>query len=80
MSNMTKSKFNPGDRVVYTSWDDTVHGISGTVIEVREVPHHSGIFSGIAYHLVVILDTAEEILDEHGVFHLESEYNPNIPF
>ena len=80
MSNMTRSKFNPGDRVVYTSWNDAFHGVGGTVLEVREVPHHSGIFSGIAYHLRVMLDTAEEVVDEHGVFYLESEYNPQIPF
>ena len=77
---MTRSKFNPGDRVVYTLMGHHDEGIGGTVIEVREVPHHSGIFSGIAYHLLVILDTAETILDEHGVFWLENEYHPHIPF
>ena len=70
---MKGSRFKPGDRVVYTSWDDSMHGIGGTVIEV----HQKG---GIVGYLLVILDTAERVLDEHGVFWLESEYNPAIPF
>ena len=80
MSDMTKSKFKPGDRVVYTSWEKGHQAIGGTVIEVSARPHHNGVWSGINYYLLVILDTAEEVLDEHGLFYLESEYNPHIPF
>ena len=81
MSKTTRRKFNPGDRVIYTSWNTAIRGLGGTVIEVRDVPHHSGLYPyGTAYHLLVILDTAEEILEEHGFFFLESEYDPNIPF
>ncbi len=74
---MTKSKFNVGDRVVYTQLG---HPIGGTVLRVEAVPHHSGIFSAIAYHLTVILDTAEEVTDTHGTFWFEHEYDPRIPF
>lgn len=80
---MTKSKFKPGDRVVYTctsSSRGSLKAIGGTVIEVSMQPHHSGVWSGVNYYLRVILDTAEEILDEHGLFWLESEYDPRIPF
>ena len=80
MSNMTKSKFKPGDRVVYNSWGKVQRIIAGTVIEVSAQPHHSGVWSGVNYYLLVILDTAEEVLDEHGLFQLESEYDPRIPF
>ena len=80
MSAMVKSKFNPGDRVVYTSFGGPYRAVGGTVIEVEERPHHSGIWSGVNWYLHVILDTAEKVVDEHGVFYLESEYDPNVPF
>ena len=80
MSNMTQSKCKPGDRVVYTSWNNDGTAIGGTVIEVSARPHHSGVYSGVNYYLLVILDTAEEILDEHGLFYFEGEYDPRIPF
>ena len=80
MSDTTQSKFKPGDRVVYTSWREGHQAIGGTVIEVSMQPHHSGVWSGVNYFLLVILDTAEEILDEHGMFYHESEYDPHIPF
>ena len=80
MIDMTKSKFKPGDRVVYSSWNDDYPDIGGTVMEVSARPHHSGVWSGVNFYLLVILDTAEEILDEHGMFYLESEYDPHIPF
>ena len=77
---MSGPKFKPGDRVVYTSWEVGHLAVGGTVIEVSLQPHHSGVWSGVNYYLLVILDTAEEVLDEHGLFYLESEYNPLIPF
>ena len=73
------SKFKPGDRVIYTEWGHPSEGIGGTVIEVS-VHSYSRAKSGINYYLLVILDTAEEILDEHVCFYLEDEYDPQIPF
>ena len=72
--------FKPGDRVVYRSWDHPSEGIGGTVIEVSAQPHHSGVYSGVNFFLLVILDTAEEILDEHAAFWHEEDYDPLIPF
>ena len=79
MSQIT-SKFKPGDRVVYTSFGGPDREVGGTVIEVEERPHPSGVFPGVNWYLLVILDTAEEVHDEHAAFYLESEYNPQIPF
>ena len=72
--------FKPGDRVVHTGWNSPHEGIGGTVIEVSMNPHHSGTFGGPSYYLLVILDTAEEILDEAAIFQHESNYDPCIPF
>ena len=80
MSGTPRAKFNPGDRVVYTSFGGPYRAIGGTVIEVSLQPHHSGVWSGVNYYLLVILDTAEEVLDEQGAFYLESEYDPHVPF
>ena len=44
------------------------------------MPHPSGTFAGVAYYLLVILDTAEEILDEAAIFQHEIDYDPSIPF
>lgn len=74
------TKFKPGDRVVYTEWDHPFSGIGGTVIEVSMRPYHSGVGSSVNYYLLVILDTAEEILDEDVCFHHEKNYNSEIPF
>ena len=74
------SKFEPGDRVVYRSWDHPSEGVGGTVIEVSAQPHHSGVYPGVNFFLLVILDTAEEILDEHAAFWHEEDYDPQIPF
>ena len=72
--------FKPGDRVVYSAWNHPSEGVGGTVIEVSAKPHHSGVWSGANYYLLVILDTAEEILDESACFWHEGEYDPQIPF
>ena len=80
MSGTPRPKFNPGDRVVYTSFGGPYRAIGGTVMEVSLQPHHSGVWSGVNYYLLVILDTAEEVLDEQGAFYLESEYDPDVPF
>ena len=79
MSQIT-SKFKPGDRVVYTSFGGPYREVGGTVIEVEERPHPSGVFPGVNWYLLVILDTAAEVHDEHAAFYLASEYNPQIPF
>ena len=76
----TRASFNPGDRVVYTAWNDPLEGVAGTVIEVSMEPHHSGVYSGVNYYLLVILDTAEEILDCHSRFRHEKDYTLEIPF
>ncbi len=73
-------QFKVGDRVVYTAWGAPYEGIGGTVIEVSREPHHSGTFNGPSYYLLVILDTAEEILDEAAIFQHEEDYDPLIPF
>ena len=72
--------FKPGDRVVHTGWNSTYEGVGGTVMEVSMMPHPSGTFAGVAYYLLVILDTAEEILDEAAIFQHEVDYDPRIPF
>ena len=79
---MNESKFKVGDRVVYTPFGDPREGVAGTVMEVSAEPHHSGVWSGTNYYLLVILDTAEEILDEHAVFQHEKDYEnyDYIPF
>ena len=73
-------KFKPGDRVVYISWDHPSEGVGGTVIEVSISPHHSGVWSGPNFFLLVILDSAEEVLDEAALFWHEAQYDPQIPF
>ena len=80
MSAIATSKFKPGDRIVYTSFGGEYRAIGGTVIEVEERPHPSGVFPGVNWYLHVILDTAQEVHDEQAAFYLESEYDPHVPF
>lgn len=75
---MKKVPFKRGDRVVHTKWGAPTEGVAGTVMEVSTRPHHH--IRGSSYFLLVILDTAEEILDELALFQLEDDYDPTIPF
>lgn len=77
-----KSKFKKGDRVVCTSWNAPYEGVGGTVMEVSWQPHPSGVFSAPMFYLLVILDTAEEVLEEAACFELEPDYQSGsyIPF
>ena len=68
---MIRKKFNPGDRVVYPH----PTAVRGTVIKMVLQPHHSGVCSGQIYYPLVILDNAEEVLDEQDAFWLESDYD-----
>lgn len=72
--------FKEGDRVVHIGWSSRYEGIGGTVMEVRTGPHPSGVFNAPAVWLFVILDTAEEVLDEAAIFQHESDYVSWIPF
>ena len=70
----------PGDRVVFTKYGHPLEGQKGTVMEVS-THDEEGVFHA-SYYLVVILDSAEEIVDQSYNFVLEADYqNGNyIPF
>ena len=56
-----RCKFQPGDRVVNTSFSSPHEGIGGTVMQVQWIPnstHPSSTRRGL-WQVVVILDTAE---------------------
>ena len=77
---MSGPDFNPGDRVVYTPFGHPLEGHKGTVMEVST--HDDEAIFTTSYYLLVILDTAEEVLDEACAFVHEKDWNEGdwIPF
>ena len=77
---MNGPDFKPGDRVVYTPFGHPLEGHQGTVIEVST--HDDEAVFNASYYLLVILDSAEEILDEACTFVPEEDFlnGDYIPF
>ena len=79
-------KFKPGDRVVNTSFTSKHEGIGGTVVATNWLPSmrtYSNTTTGTCWQLVIILDTAEQLITEqtHSWVH-EQDYidGSYIPF
>ena len=77
---MNGPDFKPGDRVVYTPFGHPLEGHQGTVMEVST--HDDEAVFNASYYLLVILDSAEEILDEACTFVPEEDFlnGDYIPF